>query len=159
MYNNEQDKSQYEYHYSYQPSSSAYKVPAPMELKPKGRGKKIVALALCGALLIGGAFGAGCFLNRRSAAPADTVPAGDVNDAAAPGDEGKLYISDRPETEIGTVAVTGGEKLSFSQVYQANVDSCVSINTQAMATVGYNIFGQQIHVSYTQLTLPTTPYV
>ncbi|MBD5148993.1 MAG: trypsin-like serine protease [Oscillibacter sp.] len=144
MYNNEQDKSQYEYHYSYQPSVDTYKAPAPMELKPRGRGKKIVALALCGALLIGGAFGAGWYLNNHRTAAAPSVPAGDVNDTAAPGDEGQLYVSDRPETEIGTVAVTGGEKLTFAQVYQANVDSCVSINTQAMATVGYNIFGQQI---------------
>ena len=141
--NNEQDKSQYEYHYSYQPGSDTFRAPAPMELKPKGRGKKIIALVLCGALLISGAFGAGWLLNRQPAIPAGDEPAAPT-DVAASDDEGKLYISDRPETEIGTVAVTGGEKLTFSQVYQANVDSCVSINTQAMATVGYNIFGQQI---------------
>ena len=148
-YNSDQNRNEYEYHYSYRSDSDGFQpaqTPAPITPKKKGRAGKIIAGVLCGALLIGGSFGAGWFLNRQpTAAPsAPAAPVEDVNDEAEPSDDGRLYISDRPGTEIGTVAVTGGEKLTFAQVYQANVDSCVSINTQAMATVGYNIFGQQI---------------
>ena len=137
MYN-DNDRENYEYHYSYRPESGSFQpsqTPARVKPKKKGRAGKIIAVVLCGALLIGGSFGAGWFLNRQPAPSEPAAPVEDVNDEAEPSDDGRLYISDRPGTEIGTVAVTGGEKLTFAQVYQANVDSCVSINTQAMATV------------------------
>ena len=64
MYNdNENERSNYEYHYSYRPESGE-PIPAltPVEPKKRGRGKKIVAGVLCGALLIGGSVGAGWML-------------------------------------------------------------------------------------------------
>ena len=56
-----------------------------------------------------------------------------------------MMRSDRPLTEVETVSVTGNEKLTFSQIYNANVDSCVSINTSALA--GYNFFGQPVQTA------------
>ena len=51
--------------------------------------------------------------------------------------DGQIQISSREETPATTVSVTGGEKLTFPQVYKANVDSCVSINVSS-TKVGYN---------------------
>lgn len=93
----------------------------------KRRTGKVIAAVLCAALLLGGGFGVGWYVNSHQG----TVKT-------------QLTVSDRPMAEVETVNVTGSEKLSFSQVYDANVDSCVSINTSGTATVGYNIFGQQI---------------
>ena len=144
---NEQDRSSSEYHYSYRSDSDGFQPQPPSpEVKPprRNRAGKVIAVVLCGTLLIGGAFGAGWYINSRR----DTVPSAediqpeDREDAAST--DGKLHVSDRPETKLDAVSVTGNKKLSFPEVYQANVDSCVSINSSGLATVGYNIFGQQI---------------
>ena len=74
-YNNDQNRSDYEYHYSYRSDGEGFQPaqsPAPMEVKPKKRrAGKIVAIVLCGALLIGGGFGAGWYLNRNDGQPDD----------------------------------------------------------------------------------------
>ncbi len=134
MYNdyNDQNKNEYEYHYSYRSDSSGFQpeqtpVPVTPKKSRRGRAGKIIALVLCGALLIGGGFGAGWYLNNRDGRG-----------------ETQVMLSDRPLAQVETVSVTGSEVLSFSQVYDANVNSCVSINTSGTASVGYNIFGQPI---------------
>lgn len=134
MYNdyNDQNKNEYEYHYSYRSDSSGFQpeqtpVPVTPKKSRRGRAGKIIALVLCGALLIGGGFGAGWYLNNRDGRG-----------------ETQVMLSDRPLAQVETVSVTGSEVLSFSQVYDANVDSCVSINTSGTASMGYNIFRQPI---------------
>ena len=124
------DKSQYEYHYSYRPpvqnAMPVYTAPVE-EYIPKKRGtaKRIAALVLCGAVLLTGAFGAGWHLSRG----------GEKSNAT------QIAVSERPKAEVSTVKVTGGEQLSFAEVYAANVDSCVSIN---VSSIGYNYFGQPV---------------
>ena len=129
MYNdNENERSNYEYHYSYRPESGE-PIPAltPVEPKKRGRGKKIVAGVLCGALLIGGSVGAGWMLKDVTGGRGET----------------QVMVSERELAKVETVSVSGGKVLTFSQIYNANVDSCVSINSSSVAT-GYNIFGQKI---------------
>ena len=132
MYNNDNENNGYEYHYSYQPENNTVQPeqpPVPWEepRKPKsGKAKRIVAGVLCGALLLGGGFGVGWAAKNWGKT------------------ETQVMVSDRQPVEVQTVAVTGSEKLSFPEIYKANVDSCVSINSSSMATVGYNIFGQQV---------------
>lgn len=58
--------------------------------------------------------------------------------------QSQILLSDQQKTEVETVSIASGKPLTFPQIYQANADSCISINTSATATVGYNIFGQQI---------------
>ena len=75
MYN-DNDRSTYEYHYNYQGDSEGFQ-PAQSPMEPekprRGKGKRILAGVLCGALLIGGAFGAGWAVNSwRSAQPDQT---------------------------------------------------------------------------------------
>ncbi len=129
-YNNEQRPVSGEYHYSYRSDAQGFQpTQFPAEFKPKKRrAGKIIAGVLCGTLLIGGAFGAGWYLKQSDDGRSET----------------QVMVSDRPLAEVETVSVTGNEKLSFSQIYDANVDSCVSINTSGTATVGYNIFRQEI---------------
>ena len=55
-----------------------------------------------------------------------------------------MMVSERPLAKVETVSVTGSNALTFSQIYDANVDSCVSINTSGTASMGYNIFGQPV---------------
>ena len=126
--NNQQQNASSEYHYSYRSDAQGFQPSQmPAEIRPKKRkAGKIVAGVLCGTLLLGGAFGAGWYFNRDSR------------------DGTQVRVSDRPLAQVETVNVSGGEKLSFSQVYDANIDSCVSINTSGTATVGYNIFRQEI---------------
>lgn len=129
-YNSDQNRSDYEYHYSYRSDADGFRAaqtPAPIAPKKTRRAGKILACVLCGVLLVGGAFGAGWYSNRDSGR-----------------NETRMMVSERPRAEVETVSVTGGTLLTFSQVYDANVDSCVSINTSGTAAVGYNIFGQQI---------------
>ena len=153
MYN-DNDRNNYEYHYSYRPESGSFQpeqTPVPRRQKKPGKAKKVIAWTLCAALLLGGAFGAGWLLNNRSASPAG--PDGNITNSSDPAenadDEGALHISDRQsDTAVPTVSVAGGEKLSFEEVYAANIDSCVSINTSGTATVGYNIFGQQVQKEF-----------
>lgn len=127
------ERTNSEYHYSYQPENSApqqsEQPPVPWEpQKPKhGKAKKVVAGVLCGALLLGG--GAGIGWAARDWGKTET----------------ELAISSRQPVEVQTVSVTGNEKLSFPQIYKANVDSCVSINTSALA--GYNFFNQPVEVA------------
>ena len=145
---NDQNRSNYEYHYSYRPESGSFQpewTPVPRKPQKRGKGKRVLAWTLCAALLLGGAFGAGWFLNNRNAAaiPPDTA-AGDVDDGEDSPDDGLQISSRQPDdTAVPAVSITG-TKLSFAEVYQANIDSCVSINTSGTATVGYNIFGQII---------------
>lgn len=130
-YNNQQPNTSGEYHYSYRSDIQGFQpTRAPMEIPPKKkrRAGKIIAGILCGALLLAGGFGAGWYFTRDSI---------DRNGT-------QMMVSDRPLARIETVSVTGNEKLTFSQVYDANIDSCVSINTSGTATVGYNIFRQEI---------------
>ena len=129
MYNdNENERSNYEYHYSYRPESGE-PIPAltPVEPKKRGRGKKIVAGVLCGALLIGGSVGAGRMLKDVTGGRGET----------------QVMVSERELAKVETVSVSGGKVLTFPEIYNANVDSCVSINSSSVAT-GYNIFGQKI---------------
>ena len=151
MYNNENDqnRSNYEYHYSYRPESGSFQpewAPVPRKPGKRGRGKRVLAWTLCAVLLLGGAFGAGWFLNNRSGAavPSDTAVAGGADAGDASPDDGLQMSSRQPDdTAVPAVSITG-TKLSFAEVYKANIDSCVSINTSGTATVGYNIFGQVI---------------
>ena len=59
--NSQQPSPSSEYHYSYRSDAQGFQpTQMPAEIKPKKRrAGKIIALILCGALLIGGAFGAG----------------------------------------------------------------------------------------------------
>lgn len=134
MYNdyNSQNRNEYEYHYSYRSDDSGFQpeqtaVPAVPKKSRRGLAGKVAALVLCGALLIGGGFGAGWYLNGRDSRS-----------------ETQMMLSDRPLAQVETVSVNGSEALSFAQVYDANVNSCVSINTSGTASMGYNIFGQPI---------------
>ena len=147
MYNdyNDQNRSDSEYHYSYRSDDSGFQpeqTPAPVTPKKNKRGRagKAVALVLCGALLIGGGFGAGWYLNNRDDTPAASVSGEPPEEENR---DGQIQISSREETPATTVGVTGSEKLTFPQVYKANVDSCVSINVSS-TKVGYNIFGQPV---------------
>ena len=124
------DKSQYEYHYTYRtPYNYSEPVDAVEEYVPKKRGgmaKRIIAGVLCGVILLTGTFGAGWHFSQNKQKDESTS---------------QLAVSDRPKTEVNTVKVTGGEKLSFSEIYYANVDSCVSIN---VSSTSYNYFGQVV---------------
>lgn len=125
------DRSQFEYHYSYRtPDTPPVSEPV-MEYVPKKRGgaaKRITAAVLCAALLIGVSFGAGRFTASRPSS----------------GTSAQLTVSNREPTEVTTVKVDGTEKLTFSEVYAANVASCVSIN---VSSVGYNYFGQSVRTA------------
>ena len=126
-YNNEQNRSDYEYHYSYRSDADGFQptTPVPAAPRKKKRAMKIVAGVLCGTLLIGGGFGAGWYLQNRDSRG-----------------ESQVMLSDRALTQVEAVSVTGSEKLTLPQIYQANKDSCVSINTTSLA--GYNFFGQPV---------------
>ena len=128
MYQNDHnDRSQYEYQYCFREMPSAAPLEENAPRKRMGAVKRFAAVALS-AVLLAGSFGAGWMLN----------------DGAEEKDETKttyLAVSDRPTTEINKVKVNGTEKLSFAEIYAANVDSCVSIN---VSSVGYNYFGQAV---------------
>ena len=128
MYN-DNERSSYEYHYSYRPESGGFQPQIPMEPQPKrSRGKKIVAGVLCAALLMGGSFGAGWFLKGWG----------------GPRQETQVMQSERQTAKLETVSVTGSKKLTFPEVYAANVNSCVSIN---VSSTGYNIFYQPVNTA------------
>ena len=134
MYNSENnnDRSRYEYHYTYRPGGEPVPTLEPAApQKPKtGMGKRIVAGVLCGALLLGSSFGVGWL----------------VRDHFNSGGETQLYLSDRPLPEVETVSVTGKDRLTYPQIYQANVDSSVSINVISVSQ-GYNFFGRQVQTA------------
>ena len=124
------------YHYSYRKGDSnvvepvyntrnyAEETPAPEPPKKKRLALKLVALALVCALL-GGAVGAGAMSSVRTAANHRTT---------------EIAVSERETAEVRTVAVTGTKQLTFAELYKANIDSVVSINT----TVTTNIFNQTV---------------
>lgn len=124
---NRNDLYEYEYHYRYDPHAGE-PVPQPTPVKPRRRGLKITALVLCAVLLLGGAFGAGWW--------------GRTHIAGSQRQQTELMLSARPKAEVSTVNITGSQKLSYAEIYAANVDSCVSINVTS--TAGYNIFGQRV---------------
>jgi len=148
---NSEDRSRYEYHYSYsrdnQPGADTdrqepplrqpyqtyepyqtYQAVPPTPPRRKKRGLRIAAGILTGVLLVGGSFGAGWFVK-------DWLRKNHVN-------ETEIYYSERPAAQITTVSVNGKDKLTYPEIYAANVDSCVSINVST--TAGYNIFGQPV---------------
>jgi serine protease Do len=127
------------YHYSYRKGDSnvtepvyntrnyaeepAHAVETP---KKKGHGARLVALMLACAL-VGGMVGAGA--------------TGAVSTAMKRGaNTTSIAVSDRETTEVETVAVTGAKKLSYTELYKANIDSVVSINT----TITTNVFNQTV---------------
>ena len=127
------------YHYSYRKGDSNVTEPVyntrnyaeepaepAVEAKKKGRGARLVALMLACAL-VGGMVGAGA--------------TGAVSTAMKRGaNTTTIAVSDRETTEVETVAVTGAKKLSYTELYQANIDSVVSINT----TITTNVFNQTV---------------
>ncbi|WP_409968572.1 trypsin-like peptidase domain-containing protein [Bengtsoniella intestinalis] len=101
----------------------------PRRRKHKGSALKIACLALCFAL-IGGSVGAGVVWMAM-----------DGNTTA--GNTTAVAVSDRVVAEVTQTSVTGTSLLTDSQVYAANVDSVVSINTTATT----NYFGQAVEVA------------
>ena len=98
------------------------------EMKPvkKNRlGMKIAALCLCCALL-GGAVGGGVAW-------------------AASGSSTSINVSSRPATEVAIKTVDGKTEMTDAEVYAANVNSVVSINTTG--TAGTNFFGQPVQTA------------
>ena len=91
----------------------------------KRRGLKITAIVLAGVVALGGAFGIG--YAARNIFPAQ---------------QADIYVSNRQPVEVNTVAVDGKTLMSYSELYKANVNSCVSIN----ASETQNIFGQEATV-------------
>ena len=88
---------------------------------------KLAALLLVCAL-IGGMVGAGVTGRAKTAA---------LRSAGTTA----IEVSERASVEVETVAVAGSErKLSYPELYQANIDSVVSINT----TITTNIFNQTV---------------
>ena len=130
MYHDDNDRSSYEYHYRFHPD---YSEPIPTlepvrREPPKKTGRRIVAGVLCAALLVSLSFGAGWLVKDKVSGQAD---------------ETQIMMVDRGVAEVKTVNITGSQKLSFPEIYSANVNSCVSINVTS-AVVGYNFFGQAV---------------
>ena len=101
------------------------------EMKPvkKNRtGLKIVALALCCALL-GGAVGGGVAWAVSGSGGGST----------------EVNVSSRPVTQVAINKVDGKTEMSDAEVYAANVNSVVSINTTG--TNGTNFFGQPVQTA------------
>ena len=128
------------YHYSYRKGDTNVVEPvyntrnyaeepaeAPAEPKKKrGRGLKLAALMLvCG--LIGGAIGAG----------ATGMAGAAVNRSAR---TTAIEVSDREVSDVETVAVSGTKQMSYPELYKANINSVVSINT----TITTNVFNQTV---------------
>ena len=138
MYNENEQNNSYEYHYSYRPDYTE-PLPGPEPGQPSssqpsqpprrhGRAKRVVAGVLAGALVAGAAFGGGWWANNWA-------EANQVNETS-------IQVSNRPAVELTPVSVDGTTKLTYPEIYNANVDSCVSINVST--TAGYNFFGQVV---------------
>ena len=124
------------------PQNRGYQEPAPRSPQqegpvgtppaPGGRGRKkrrwpkVLACALACVLLLGGGVGIGY-------AARDVLHLGGRTD---------IYLSRREPVEVNTVAVDGKTLMSYSELYKANVNACVSIN----ASTTENIFGQEATV-------------
>ncbi|MBR6739042.1 MAG: trypsin-like peptidase domain-containing protein [Oscillospiraceae bacterium] len=124
------------YHYSYRKGDKAenvrggYEAPQPNRGEPweepkkkkKSRlGLKITALALVCAL-VGGVVGAGLgawFMQSNTST--------------------EIYVSNRKVAEVETVKVDGKRLLTMPEVYDANIESVVSINVSSR---GRDVFGQ-----------------
>ena len=132
MYGENNDRSSFEYHYSYQPNYGE-PVPTLEPVPPKkakgGRGKKILAVLLAAALLAG-SFGAGWYFKGQGGGERET----------------QLLLSDRETAKVETVNITGGNRLTYPEIYTANVDSSVSINVISISS-GYNYFGRQVQTA------------
>jgi serine protease Do len=99
--------------------------------KKKHRGAGFVALMLvCG--LIGGAVGAGAGGAIRTSAKGLF---GEKDEAST-----AIEVSERTVADVKTVAVNGMQKLTFPELYKANINSVVSINT----TITTNVFNQTV---------------
>lgn len=126
------------YHYSYRKGDTNVVEPvfntrnyaeppvAPEPPKKKRGGLRIAALMLV-CSLIGGTVGAGAMGMARASANRGVS-------ATA------IEVSSRRVAEVETVAVSGMKQLSFAELYKANINSVVSINT----TVTTNIFNQTV---------------
>ena len=138
MYNDNERNSS-EYHYSYHPNYNEPLPEAQPEMPPvqeakviKPRhslAKRVTAGVLCGALLIGCSFGAGWLIKDHLADQKS---------------ETSIMLSERELPEVTTVNVTGSDKLTYTEIYNANVDSCVSINA---SSTGYNFFMQPVETA------------
>ena len=98
------------------------------EMKPvkKNRiGLKVIALALCCAL-VGGAIGGGIVWGVSNSGDSGTT----------------ISVSDRTVSQVSVKTVDGKTLMTDAEVYAANVNSVVSINVTG--TSGYNIFGQPV---------------
>ncbi len=131
--NNEENRNEYEYHYNYQPTQPVPPTTPPIDVQPKQPSKKrrwprIAAIVLCASLALSITFGAGWCLNGR-------IGEGKNSNA-------QITVSDRQPVEVQTVSVTGSKKLTYEEIYDANVDSCVSIDV--VSSAGYNFFGQPV---------------
>ena len=101
------------------------------EMKPvkkDQKGLKIVALALCCALL-GGAVGGGVAWGVLRGSGSDT----------------SINVSSRPATQVSVKQVDGKTAMSDAEVYAANANSVVSINVTG--TSGTNFFGQAVETA------------
>lgn len=131
-YYNRQDLTQEPINTYYQPTAAA-------KTKKKGGSGKVVAMALCFSLL-GGALGTGGtyagmrYLNENtsSAAAADDEDTKSDNDTV-------LLTSNRKASGITETAVSTGSLMTASEVYKANVNSTVGINT----SITTNYFGYE----------------
>ncbi len=130
------------YHYSYRKGDGNVVEPVyntrnfaeePAEETPKKKGRGaagLVALMLVCAL-VGGLVGAG----------ATGVVLTKANGAnGTQGGETVIEISERQAPEVKAVAVNGTKQMTFPELYKANIDSVVSINT----TITTNVFNQTV---------------
>ncbi len=127
------------YHYSYRKGDNVVEPvyntrnyaeePAAAEKPQKKRfGWKLVALMLVCAL-VGGMVGAGA-----------TGAFGAAMNGGRRANTTAIEVSDRETVDVETVAVTGTKKLTFPELYKANINSVVSINTTSTT----NIFNQTV---------------
>ncbi|MET0017919.1 trypsin-like peptidase domain-containing protein [Oscillibacter sp.] len=138
MYNDENNL----YHYTYRKDGSEPQNPLPVveasyrepweanskkDWKKNHSGAKIVALALSCALM-GGAAGAGVMWGVSES-----------------GNSTSVNVSSRPATAVSVKTVDGKTAMNDSEVYAANVNSVVSINTTGSS--GTNIFGQSVETA------------
>ena len=133
MYNDEYNHySQYsrssgqDYHSSPAPSPAGPEIPV-RDMKPakkKGGWVKIAAFALACALVGGAAGGGAVWFAGRS------------------GGETEIVRANHPTTQVTLRTVDGKTAMTDPEVYAANVNSVVSINTSA--TAGYNFYGQPV---------------
>lgn len=129
MYNDEKNL----YHYTYRKDGSENsaspnaELESIVEMKPVKKnhsGAKLVALALACAM-VGGSVGAGVTWGLTQNSGSST----------------SVDVSGRTATQVTVKTVDGKTSMSDAEVYAANVNSVVSINTSATST---NFFGQKV---------------